>query len=321
MRLNYLKKELKKQKIDLAIVMNSSLKDPNMFYLAGIKPDFALLLLSSKFSSKVYCSTLECAQLKKKSRIKSFYDYNKQTFEKITNLIKKHRIKKIGLNYSFITANELRNLRRLLRKYRSGSDNFDCVVPVSGGKDGSYIAYQLKHKYDMHPLTITVSPPLSLKIGDENLKNFINSGFDHIHINPNVNIMKEINKLGFIEKGFPYYGWLIAVQSAVIRTALNFNIPLIFYGEDGEVEYGGSTKSKNDSLMSIDYQKEIWFEGGYDSVIDKIDIKDNSDLYFWKFPSNKEIVDKGISSQNSTHITSSIWRFQFLFIFLINMIK
>ena len=194
-----------------------------------------------------------------------------------------------------------KELRGLLSKYRSGSDDFDCVVPVSGGKDGSYIAYQLKHKYDMHPLTITVSPPLSLKIGDENLKNFINSGFDHIHINPNVNIMKKINKLGFIEKGFPYYGWLIAVQSAVIRTALNFNIPLIFYGEDGEVEYGGSTKSKNDSLMSIDYQKEIWFEGGYDSVIDKIDIKDNSDLYFWKFPSDKEIVDKELHTATWSH--------------------
>ena len=54
-------------------------------------------------------------------------------------------------------------------------------------------------------------------------------------------------------KGFPYYGWLIAIQSAVIRTALNFNIPLLFYGEDGEVEYGGSTETKNTSLLSIDY--------------------------------------------------------------------
>ena len=67
--------------------------------------------------------------------------------------------------------------------------------------------------------------------------------------------MQKLNKLGFVEKGFPYYGWLIAIKTAVIQTAMNFNIPLIFYGEDGEVEYGGSTESKNNSLYSIEYMK------------------------------------------------------------------
>jgi len=183
-------------------------------------------------------------------------------------------------------------LVELLNKYRSSTGNFDCVVPVSGGKDGSYVAYTLKHKYKMNPLCITVSPPLSLDIGDQNLKNFINSGYNHLHINPDVNIMQKLNKIGFIEKGFPYYGWLIAIQSAVIRTAINFNIPLLFYGEDGEVEYGGSTETKNNSLLSIDYQKKVWFEGGYDLVMDKVSGVNDSDLYFWQFPTDKEIGDK-----------------------------
>jgi N-acetyl sugar amidotransferase len=185
-----------------------------------------------------------------------------------------------------------KELENLLDKYRSNTDNFDCVVPVSGGKDGSYVAYTLKHKYGMNPLTITVAPALSLEIGDKNLKNFINSGFNHIHINPDVSIMQKLNKLGFIDRGFPYFGWLIAIQSAVIRTALNFNIPLLFYGEDGEVEYGGSTETKNNSLLSIDYQKKVWFEGGFDLVMSKIDNINKSDLYFWRFPSDEEVKSK-----------------------------
>ena len=40
-------------------------------------------------------------------------------------------------------------------------------------------------------------------------------------------------------------------MTAVIRTAFNFKIPLIFYGEDGEVEYGGSTESKNKALYDV----------------------------------------------------------------------
>ena len=184
-------------------------------------------------------------------------------------------------------------LKVLLDKYRSSNGiGFDCVVPVSGGKDGSYVAYTLKRRYGMNPLTITVRPALSLELGDENLSNFISSGFNHIHISPNAKVMQKLNKLGFIEKGFPYYGWLIAIKTAVIQTAMNFNIPLIFYGEDGEVEYGGSTESKYTPLYNIEYMKRVYFEGGYDKVFDII-LGDEDiglgDLAFWRFPTDEQV--------------------------------
>ena len=37
---------------------------------------------------------------------------------------------------------------------------------------------------------------------------------------------------------------MTAVHSAIVRFATNLNINLIVYGEDGEVEYGGTTKYK-----------------------------------------------------------------------------
>lgn len=181
----------------------------------------------------------------------------------------------------------------LLDKYRSSNgQGFDCIVPVSGGKDGSYVAYTLKHKYGMNPLAVTVRPALSLELGDENLANFIASGYNHIHISPDANVMQKLNKLGFIEKGFPYYGWLIAIKTAVIQTAMNFGIPLIFYGEDGEVEYGGSTESKNNPLYDIEYMKRVYFEGGYDKVFEEVLKQDGvkqAHLAFWQFPSNEQV--------------------------------
>ena len=181
-----------------------------------------------------------------------------------------------------------KELAALLDKYRSKNGGFDCVVPVSGGKDGCSIAYRLRDLYGMHPLTVTVRPALELSIGSENLQNFINKGFNHVHISPNVEVMRKINKLGFIEKGFPYYGWLIAISSAVIRTAVNFNVPLIFYGEDGEVEYGGSTETKSRSLYDVEYIKRIYLESGYEKVFDKLDLN-KDDLYFFKYPSEEEL--------------------------------
>ena len=61
---------------------------------------------------------------------------------------------------------------------------------VSGGKDGSYVAHQLKHKYKMRPLCVTVIPHLPTKIGNENLENFIKCGFNHISLNPDHKLLK-----------------------------------------------------------------------------------------------------------------------------------
>ncbi len=179
-------------------------------------------------------------------------------------------------------------LEAIINKYRSTTGGFDCIVPVSGGKDGSYVSHQLKHKYGMHPLAVTVTPALSLDLGNTNLRNYIDSGYNHIQISPDAKVMRVLNRLGFIEKGFPYFGWLIAVQAAVVRLAVNLNIPLLFYGEDGEVEYGGSTESKNRALYNVGYMKNIYLEGGYELVLRSSGFS-QSELYFFMFPTDEEL--------------------------------
>ena len=186
----------------------------------------------------------------------------------------------------------------LLEKYRSKSNEFDCVVPVSGGKDGSYISTVLKNKYGMNPLAINITPPLALDIGERNLKNYAASGFNLIQLHLHPEVMQFIDKRGFIDKGFPYFGWLIAIQSAVIRTALKFNLGLIFYGEDGEVEYGGSTETKNSSLISLEYQKRVWFEAGYEKILNQLPQALKPSSVFWHFPSDDEI------GKNKLHTTT-----------------
>ena len=191
-----------------------------------------------------------------------------------------------------------KELEKLLKKHRSKDGTFDCITTVSGGKDGSYVSYVLKHKYNMNPLAITIRPALAMEIGDQNLLNFIQSGYDHVHLSPNTKVLDRLNKYGFIEKGFPYYGWLIAIMSAVIKTASSFKIPLIFYGEDGEVEYGGSSESKNKSLYDISYMKRVYLEGGHEKVLDRIRQDDDiseAELSFFKFPSDEEVSEVGLS--------------------------
>jgi N-acetyl sugar amidotransferase len=181
----------------------------------------------------------------------------------------------------------------LLGKYRSKDGSFDCMVPVSGGKDGAYVAYNLKHKYGMNPLTVTSRPPITLDLGAKNLVNFARNGYDHIHVTANEEAMRILNKVGFIEKGFPYYGWLISIFSVVVRVAIQFNIPLIFYAEDGEVEYGGSTENKYISIFDLEYMVRAYFEAGYDKVLSASGLSDQ-DLFWFKLPSQVELDKKEI---------------------------
>lgn len=179
-------------------------------------------------------------------------------------------------------------LRRLLDVHRRSDGRFDCLVPVSGGKDGSYVAYNLKHKYGMNPLCLTVTPALALPLGEENLRAFVESGYNHITINPAYEAMRTLNRVGLLEMGFPYYGWLIAIQSAVVRMANQLGLGLIFYGEDGEVEYGGSTETDKNPIYDVHYMKKIYLEGGYERVLAKSGLSDG-DLFFFRFPSDEEL--------------------------------
>ena len=176
------------------------------------------------------------------------------------------------------------------RTVESRGGQFDCLVPVSGGKDGSYVAYKLKSEFGMNPLTVTIKPPMSLALGEQNLQSFIDSGYDHLSVSPNPVAMKKLNQYGLDKLGFPYYGWLISIHTAVARVAETMGINLIFYGEDGEVEYGGTSATKNNPTYSFDYQKQIYLEGGLGKAIDQAGLNE-SEKFWFTYPYNSETSD------------------------------
>ena len=45
----------------------------------------------------------------------------------------------------------LLELENILSKHKNKS-TYDCIIPVSGGKDGTYVTDQLKNRYNIKPL-------------------------------------------------------------------------------------------------------------------------------------------------------------------------
>lgn len=172
-----------------------------------------------------------------------------------------------------------RELIEICDKFRSNDSWFDCIVPCSGGKDGSYIAYKLKNDYKMNPICITFAPQIQTWLGKRNLDNFRNSGFYHILITPNSDQYRRYSKDYFIEKGMPKQPFVVGISSALIQYALKFNIKLIVYGEQGEIEYGGDQSTFGLKKFDRDFLKNIYYEGQNPSVYGPL----------WKMPDEKEL--------------------------------
>lgn len=196
-----------------------------------------------------------------------------------------------------------KELVALLDKHRSQDGGYDCIVPSSGGKDSSLVAHQLKERYGMHPLTVTWAPFLYTEIGWKNYVNFVDSGFDNILFYQNGKIHRKLARIAFELKGDHFEPFVYGQKSFAFHIALKYRIPLIFYGENGEVEYGGSLKNADKPYESPEDWDYLYYKGsGVDDLIGagkdmgllkKEDIKPKS-FEFYKAPPLAEIKKQKI---------------------------
>ena len=148
-----------------------------------------------------------------------------------------------------------KELIELCDQHRKSNGEYDVIVPCSGGKDGSFVAHQLKYKYNMNPLTVTWAPLIPTPIGQKNLRSFIQSGFTNLLGTPDGQVVKKLTRLSTKFLGDPFQPFIYGQTNFPIQIAVNFNISLVMYGENGEVEYGGdmSTAYKpNKDLINQD---------------------------------------------------------------------
>ena len=77
--------------------------------------------------------------------------------------------------------------QEILDKYKSrNKTNYDCIIPVSGGKDSTRQALWIRDKLKLRPLLVccTYPPEQLTELGAQNLSNLISLGFDLIVTSP-----------------------------------------------------------------------------------------------------------------------------------------
>lgn len=188
-----------------------------------------------------------------------------------------------------------KELEILCDKHRSKDGSWDVVVPGSGGKDSAYVTYLLKKKYGMHPLTVTWGSALSTDIGRQNLDNFILSGFDNILGSANGEVHRKLTKLGFTKFGDNFLSFIYGQINFPFQIASKYKIKLIFYGEDGEVEYGGSLERFDKPKLDTEYTVRTKFTSLGPKHWKAYGIKEHQ-LQAYLPPSPKEMKAVGIEA-------------------------
>ena len=179
-------------------------------------------------------------------------------------------------------------LIELCNKHRKDNGEYDVIVPCSGGKDGSFVAHQLKYKYGMNPLCVTWAPLKYSEIGRKNLAAFIASGFNHVLGTPNPIITRKLTNLAFKHQGDPFQPFIYGQVNFPLTMAVKYNVQLIMYGENGEAEYGGNMDDAYIPRRTIKDKYKAAFSGFEPHFWSKYDLT-IKDLYPFMGPTHKEL--------------------------------
>ena len=137
---------------------------------------------------------------------------------------------------------------------------YDCIVPVSGGKDSSFVATTLRD-YGMTPLCARFAPFMMTDIGERNWQSFIHAGFNTVTMQPNGLSHRKLARLAFEFYGDPFQPFTYGQLCWPMHVAVHRGVKLVFFGENGEAEYGGDSSANDKPCWSDDDWARIYHKG------------------------------------------------------------
>lgn len=150
-----------------------------------------------------------------------------------------------------------KELNIILDKYRDfQGNNWDCIIPVSGGKDSLYQAIKMK-QLGMNPLCVTSTTCHLSEIGRRNIENLKKLGFDYVEISPNPQIRKKLNRIGLTQVGDISWPEHVGIFTIPVRAAVQFNVPLLIWGENSQNEYGGPAAASENNILDRRWLEEF----------------------------------------------------------------
>jgi N-acetyl sugar amidotransferase len=189
-----------------------------------------------------------------------------------------------------------RQLTEIFEKHRSrDGSNWDCIVPVSGGKDSTYQVVRML-QLGANPLCVTASTCDLSEIGRKNIENIKSLGVDLVEFSPNPVIRAKLNAIGLRQVGDISWPEHVGIFTIPVRAAVQYGVRLIVWGENSQNEYGGPAAAAETQTLDRRWLEE--FGGllglrvtdlpGMDGIRPK-------DLIPYTYPSDEELKRAGVT--------------------------
>jgi N-acetyl sugar amidotransferase len=196
-----------------------------------------------------------------------------------------------------------RQFQQLVDKTKAKSRTYDCVIPVSGGKDSTWQVVKAL-EYGLNPLCVTWKTPARNTLGSANLQNLISLGVNHIDFSINPKVERLFTLKAFERMGSPVIPMHMALYAIPLQVAVGFGIPLILWGENSAFEYGGDDDSLKGLRLTHAWLKRYGVTNGT-TAHDWIDQDlTAADLTPYSWPSDSDQDRAGVSAVFLGHFFS-----------------
>ncbi len=194
-----------------------------------------------------------------------------------------------------------KRFEKLIEQYRSkDGSNYDCIIPVSGGKDSYFQIHIIRKVYGLNPLLVTYHGNNYTPTGMKNLLNMREVfGVDHIFFTPSIDVLKAMNRMGMRMMGDMNWHAHSGIFTYPIREAVQKNVPLMIWGEHGFMDLGGMHSYNDYVEFTYRYRHEHSLRGfEWNDFVEKAtqygEKLTKQDLISWIYPSDDEIDRVGV---------------------------
>ncbi len=187
-------------------------------------------------------------------------------------------------------------LMAILESYRSReATTWDCVIPVSGGKDSHYQVIRML-QLGMNPLCVTATTCDLSDVGRKNIENIKNLGVDYLEFSPNKVVRRKLNRIGLTQVGDVSWPEHVGIFTIPVRAAVEFNVPLILWGENSQNEYGGPAAASENNVLNRRWLEEFGGLLGL-RVSDLIGMEgiERRHIIPYTYPTDDELMQVGVT--------------------------
>jgi tRNA(Ile)-lysidine synthase TilS/MesJ len=156
-------------------------------------------------------------------------------------------------SWDYIKVHKAKEFETILEKAKKFNRPYDVLVPLSGGKDSTYVLYLCTKIYGLKTLAVTLDNGFLTQPAKDNIRNAIaSSNTDHIFYTINRENSSELFKTFIVKTGDFCNACMRGINYSIEFAAKSFKIPLVIKGSGRRVQYVSQIKEIS-SLNTASY--------------------------------------------------------------------